>query len=303
MSIDCVEFTERYYSDSSEQIKNDVARFVKSFNATIETQDQLADKVNVCKLFYSQTTGNISRSHYQKIKAYLLNVFDYLGESYAIPTREDVLNSQDSCVYFRSLDSLLDFIDEIGKIKIPMYNPTADLVRVKGVCIFGWLGLQTYEIATIKKTDLTMIGYDTYHINTCKGEFEIKGKPFAALYFLYGLNEYNAIYEGSQTKKVYLKGNPIYLFRTKNDKLETPNGAAIKQILKRFVELKGDGYKAITFRELHKNALFVRLYNESASQPITLSKISEVLGCTTNSAIAYKQQYLQFVEAIETGKI
>lgn len=303
--INSNDFTLRYYSTANPSRKAEVERFINGFAALsqgIPLPDALKDKSLLCRAFYLRKTGNISRSHYQKIKEYLLNLFDYVGISGAVPTRKEVMDSQETQYYFRGINEILHFIDNVGGRRISSYDPTRDLVRVKSICVLGWIGLTPAEISNLKLSDLIKIGSDGYKIISSKGTHEVYGEPFTALYYLSSLREYNGLpTTGSRGRRIVLKGASEYLFKAQTPDCEKLDGLQIVQILNRFNSSASTG-TSILFRNLYKNALFLEIYNDKSSKPLT-TKITDTIGCTYSVALGYKVQYLQFAEAMDNNKI
>lgn len=303
--IDSNKFTDKYYPSANAARQNDVSRFIDSFNDLVGTTpipEALRNKKLLCKSFYLQKTGNISRSHYQKVKEYLHNICDFAGVQGDLPTREEVINSGEVVSYFRSINSLLSFIENIGKDKIIDYNPTQDLIRVKSVCILGWIGLSPVEISDLKRGDLIPIGLNGYKIVTTTGEYEIFGEPFAVLYYLLDLEEYNGLPVGnSRGRKIVLKSNSDYLFKPQGADDDKLNEKQIVQIISRF-NMSINKNTAIVFRNLYKNALFIEIYNDKSDKPL-IAKIMDTIGCTYNVALSYREQYLQFANAMDNNKI
>lgn len=299
--INYEEFLAKYYSTANTAKQEDIKRFLEHLTEIASgktAKDVLADKKLLCKAFFLHSTGNVSRPHYQKIKEYLLNLFDFYGIDGDIPTREEVISSQSTVTYFRSIEKLLSFIDSVGHSKSYEYNPTRDLTRVKGVCILGWLGFTPKEISDFVKTDLRTCGIDKFIVSRNGNEYEISGEPFAALYFLSGLEEYK-----SNGKTIILKGDDSYLIRSTSSTCNKLDEGQIIQIIKRFnAQIPPHMNTAILFRNLHKNALFLEVYADKSDKSL-IDKITSVMGCTPNYALNYKQQYLDFVNLMESGKI
>ena len=299
------EFVDRYYPAANATRKDDVLRFLDNLNELIgdtPVKDALKNKSILCRVFYLQKSGNISRPHYQKIKEYLLNLFDYTGVEGIVPSREDVIAAQNAVCYFRSINALLAFIDSVGEHRIENYNPTTDLVRVKAVCVLGWIGLSPVEISNLKRKDLTPIGLDGYQINTSKGTFEIYGEPFTTLYYLTDLEEYNSLpVGGSRGRKIFIKSTSDYLFRSQDENCEKLIEKQIINIINRF-NMGSDSNTQIVFRNLYKNALFLEIYNDTSDKPL-INKIIDIIGCSYNVALSHKEQYLKFAEAMDSNKI
>lgn len=302
--IDYQDFAARYYPSANTARQNDITRFLDNL-AEIIGETPLADALKntqvLCAAFYLQKAGNnISRPHYQKIKEYLINLLDFVGVDATVPTREEVLASQDTICYFRGINELLEFVDKVGNSALANYNPTTDLVRVKSVCVLGWLGFTPDEIADIKVRDLTPIDLSGYKVTNKSGTYEVYGQPFTALYYLSGLKEYNGLPSG---RRIILKGSDEYLFRPTDANCEKLDGGQIIQIIKRFNNCIPRSMKtSIVFRNLHKNALFIEVYNDTTDKSL-INKITSIMGCTLNYAFSYRDQYMKFVEALENNKI
>lgn len=302
--INYEDFAARYYPTANTARQNDIARFLDNLVEIIgETplKDALKNTQVLCAAFYLQKAGNnISRPHYQKIKEYLINLFDFVGVDATVPTREEVLASQDTICYFRGINEMLEFIDKVGSSALANYNPTTDLVRVKAVCVLGWLGFTPDEIADIKVRDLSPIDLNGYKVSNKSGTYEIYGQPFTVLYYLSGLEEYNGLPSG---RRIILKGNNEYLFRPTDANCEKLDGGQIIQIIKRFNNCIPRSMKtSIVFRNLHKNALFIEVYNDTSDKSL-INKITSIMGCTLNYAFNYRDQYVKFVDALESNKI
>lgn len=303
--IDNNDFTGKYYPSANAARQDDIARFLDNLNELIGATplaEALKDRKTLCRVFYLQKTGNISRPHYQKVKEYLLNLFDYVGVESEVPTREEVLASQDTICYFRSINSLLKFIDGVGEKRIDSYNPTTDLVRVKAVCVLGWIGLSPIEISNLKRKDLQPIDLDGFRITTTKGTFELYGDPFATLFYLCDLEEYNSLpVGGSHGRKIFIKSTSDYLFRSQNEDCVKLDEKQIINIIGRF-NMGSNTNTTIVFRNLHKNALFLEIYNDKSDKSL-INKIMGIVGCSYNVALSHREQYLQFAEAMNNNKI
>ena len=81
--INYEDFVARYYPTANTARQNDIERFLDNLTDIIgETplKDALKNTQILCSAFYLQKAGNnISRPHYQKIKEYLINLFDFVG--------------------------------------------------------------------------------------------------------------------------------------------------------------------------------------------------------------------------------
>lgn len=303
--INYQDFAKRYYPSANNTRQNDVMRFIDNLNELIDNtpiSEVLTNKQTLCQVFYLQKTGNISRPHYQKVKEYLLNIFEYVGIQSIVPTREEVIASQDVTCWFRNLNALLQFIDRIGEKKINLYNPTTDLIRVKALCVLGWIGLSIDEISNLKRQDLQPIDLHGFRISTTNGTFEIFDEPFTALFYLCDLDGYNSLPVGrSRGRKIYLVSDTDYLFRPQDEGVEKLNSKQLINIISRF-NMGSDSSTVILFRNLHKNALFLDIYNDTTDKPI-INKIIETIGCNYRVALSYREQYVQFAKAMDNNKI
>ncbi len=297
------EFIECYYPSVTISRRNSIKSFLNNVTEVVGNkpiEEALKNKLTLCDIFYIQKSGNMSRSHYQKIKEYLINLFDFLGIQAIIPTREEVLNSLDNIYYFRGINEMLNFIDEVGEHVLPYYNPTADLVRVKSICVLGWLGFTIEEIVNLKKSNLSLVGCNGYRLSNKHGTFEIFDAPFAALYYLSELNEYKGIPSG---KKIVLKSNEEYLFRSQNITREKLDALTIAVILKRFNScIPSSRHIQILFRNLHKNALFIEIYNDISNRSL-MEKITDIMKCDYKVGLSYKEQYNKFVTLLKNNEI
>ncbi len=302
--IDFKDFVERYYPSANIAQRNDIKRFLDNLLKIIgdtPLNEALKNTQVLHNSFYLQKVGNdISRPHYQKIKGYLNNLIDFLDINSTIPTREEVLTSQNTMSYFKGIDDLFDFIDKVGNSLLADYDPTKDLVRIKSICVLGWLGFSPDEIANIKIDDLSRVDTIGYRLINKMGSHEIYGKSFLALFYLTELKEYSALPSG---KKTSIKGNEEYLLRPTVANCEKLDGEAIIQIIKRFNNCIPPSMKtSIMFRNLYKNALFIEVYNDKSDKSI-IQKIISVMRCSPNYALNYKAQYIKFAENLDKNKI
>ena len=153
--IEYKSFLEKYYPNVSEQKREDIARFITHVNEILGSdsiESALTDEEFLCRTFYLQKTNGISRPHYLKIKDYLLNLCDYYKVYTEIPTREEAMASQTTICYFKDLDALLDFIDDVGMSCLSHYNKRTDFANVKTVVCLGWYGLTAQEIAILPRS-------------------------------------------------------------------------------------------------------------------------------------------------------
>lgn len=292
-------FLAKYYSTAGEQKIDDIKRFLSNVESLLgekDPQESFKDKGFLCKTFFLQKASSISRPHYQKIKEYLINLLDYFNIEMSIPSREEVLESQEVIAFFKDLDSLLDFIDKIGADKLQGYNPIKDLAYIKSIVILGWYGFTTQEIASMPKRNLMYISGGTFRVfrpNSPDREYvDVSQRAFDILSYLQDCEGYRSLPYG---KYMPFKGDDYFLFRpTRGDQEVTE--ATIIQTIKRFnKEIPSTSGVTINFRNLKKNALFVAVYEDKSDESAT-KKIMRHMNCSLNLAIGFNKQYYRWVE-------
>lgn len=292
-------FIAKYYDNSTSAKKQDVKRFLQYVKEAIGDCDiatALSDKNLLCRLFFLWKSNTISRSHYQKIKEYLCNLLDYFNVNTQIPSRVDVINSQEMTCYFRDLPSILSFIDAVGSNKLPNYNKQCDLVILKSIVILGWYGFSSKEIADMPKGnleygDICKIFKPSYPADG-QPYVEITRDEFLVLSALETLEEYQGLPSGKLQR---LKGNPDKLFRSTKDESDIDESDII-QTIKRFNKIVPiTKNMVINFRNLNKNAKFVSIFEDKSDEAL-LTKIMKYMNCSKNAALNYRDQYCNWVE-------
>lgn len=299
------EFTNKYYPSANDIRLKDIERFLCNLEKLIGNTPEkqaLTNKQLLCNAFYLQKTGNnISRSHYQKIKEYFVNIFDFIGIQSNVPTRDEVLNSREDINYFGSLEKALQFIDEVGYGNLKYYDSNTDLIRVKAICILGWMGFSLNEISHLQNNDLIKVDNNIFKISNKREIFELKNELYTIFHNLQTLTQYSSLPTG---KFVYLNTSSKYLLRPTGDNCDKIDSNCIVQILKRFnAAIPKDIKTSIIFRNLHKNALFLKIYESKPNDNNLIKTITEVIGCERTYAYSYKDQYLKFADAMDNKKI
>lgn len=299
--LNCDAFIEKYYPNAVEARERDIYRFFNRLHEVIDDEAfeiKLKDKAVVCKLFYLQRLSSITRTHYQKIKDYLVNLFDWLNVDGVIPSHGEVIRAGEYICFFRDLDSAMSFIDQVGESRLKNYDPLSDLVTIKTIFILGWYGLSLAEIAGLKKTALFQSGEDC-RINLSDRSVEIDRKYYKYIEALRDLREYKSLPNGRI--KVF-KGGAEYLFRSTAEN-ERVNEEHITQILKRFnAQIPFFLKQSIAFRYIHTNALFTEIYKDESDKPL-IKKVEDITRCSPKQAFSYRTQYLAWVEMIEKNII
>lgn len=296
--LDCNAFIAKYYPNATEFQSTDITRFINRFNEVVgdnTPETTLTDTGMLCRLFYLQRLSSITRTHYQKIKEYILLLFDWFGVDSAVPSREEVIKSGEFICYFKDLKSAMLFIDEVGESKLPDYNPLADLITIKSLFILGWYGLSLNEISCLKKSAVSMhdkIGY----VNLDDRNVEIDESSANVLMSLKYLDSYKSLPNG---KMKYFKGGEEFMFRATAGDCEQVKEDHLVQMLKRFNSQVPFYLKQnIAFRYIHVNAMFVEIYDDKTDKPL-IDKITQVTKCSPKQAYSYKTQYLAWVEMID----
>ena len=295
-------FLDEYYP-TADKTQQSVKQFLDDLTELIgdvPLEQALQNEQILCRAFFLRQDDSYSfHSSYLKTKEYLSNLLKFFGIQGKIPTRETVMKSRKHAKYFRSINDLLEFVDSVGKSRSEYYNPTTDLIIVKSICILGWLGFSLEEIANMKKTDLVPVGLDKYCVKHGDEAFYLSGAPFAALYYLHDLESYRDIYSN---KRVQLLGDKCYLFRASTNG-EIITAADIARMLYQFnrqipIALT---QRTIHFSSIHKNAIFVEVYNDKSCQNVLL-KLMSILRCDKLTACHYREQYLEFIDELESYK-
>lgn len=305
-------FIERYYKDCNESKEIDVNRFLLHIETladeiNVSIEDALKNKAILIKAFYIQgSSGNISRSHYQKIKKYISDLMDMYNVSAEIPSCKEVIDSNETIGLFGSLDDLLNFIDKVGEACLGAeYNPLQDLIVIKTICILSWNKFSPSEIIAIKADDLQFGKNGTYTILHKGQEVEFSKAATEILKAMCKLETYKALPSG---KKIRLVGNDIseYLLRpaisAKQTGMRYKDEVAITSILSRFNKSAPSEFnKVILLRNLKNNASFLEIYHATTEERLN-EKIMRIMQTDRISALSYEKQYLRFAESLRSHK-
>jgi hypothetical protein len=315
--IDYKAFVAKYYSSSSDVKKRDVERFLAhverlaSFQENAKTRrvlkslpELLTDKRFLCKTFFMQKTNAVSRSHYQKIKNYLLNLFDYLDVCSVVPSQEKVADSREIVYFFKDLDDVFGFVDLVGFAKMDNYDPSEDLIFIKAIAILAWYGFSMQEIVDVRKSDLIAIdgaygvylstSEDTETANSSdKKLIPMTKQAFDILSFCSSLEMYRSFPSG---KVQVLKGDPHLLFRPAYVDCDELKKEYPIYLMKYFNNAAADvSDKILSIKNLRKSALFETIREDKTDRSL-IEKIMGYTKCPINHAYAYRKQYSRWAE-------
>lgn len=253
-----------------------LGRLYYSFNCESkeDTIALLSDKNELLKTFSSQRRGGVSKALYYSIKSHIKALSEYYSVKIEIPSYKEVLDSLVIVSMYKSLDSILNFINTVELDK------TRDLLNIKKIVILGWNGLSLDEIALLKYENIINEN-DKYFISLTK-KINITE------------NEYNILIKGG-------KKNGLVFTSTRGlPKSITSNTLAAS--LKNFNNLINGTGKAILFRDLRKNALFVEVYKDEIVygelfESAKLRKaIKSKFNCGEKNAFGFAQEYEKWKE-------
>lgn len=300
---DFTAFIEKYYANAAESQIADVSRFLNHFNELLKDEnpaDFLKNKDALCRLFYMQKLGSITRTHYQKIKEYLLKLFDWFDVDGQVPSQTEVIDSGEYICFFRDLDSALAFIDKVGENRLTNYQPLTDLITIKALFVLGWYGFSLREIAELKKSAIVVRNNDSGSVVTHGKNVVIKGNAFTVLFLLKYLESYKSLPNGRvRTFKDYEE----YMFRPTNKSDSPLKEDHLVQMLRRFnAQVPFASRQNIAFRYIHVNAMFVKILEDKSDKPL-LDKIINITHCSDKQAYSYRTQYLSWLKLIENNVI
>ena len=196
----------------------------------------LKNKQNLCKVFSFQKRGGVSKAQYYLIKSHIVALSEYFGIEPDVPSYEEVLDSLSVITLYKDLNSILNFIGIIEEDK------QKDFLKLKKIVILGWNGLSLDEIIKLKTQDIFNEG-ERYFISNPK-KVEISK------------NEYDLLL-------LKCKKNGLIITSTFDSEKPISQNSLIT-LIGRYNNLTASSGKAIIFRDLRKNALFVDIYNEES---------------------------------------
>ena len=299
-------FLSKYYPTKEKQQKDDIIRFLKYVDKLAEEaplSELLQSDTFLCRTFFIRKSNAVSRPHYQKIKGYLINLFDFIGVDSTVPSREEVLTSQQVISLFPDLNAVLDLVDYVGNLKLQDYNPSIDLVHLKSTFILAWYGMSAAEIASLPKKNLRTLPEGIYRIYFPDAETEkyvdIPKQYFDILDALRFADGYRGLPTG---KKQLFKGSDDFLFRPVNVNTSIKPEQVTLTFFRFNREIPPEKHQFVNLNNLRKNALFVDIYNDSSDSSL-LEKIMKHMNCNDIMAYGYKKQYEYWVKLFHKKEI
>lgn len=241
---------------------------------TCASKSQFYRKKRLILLLYTWLleNGKVSREYIDKIATLRLS---------------DVISVNElKTFYFKSLDSTLEFISEIGSIN-GLDLPT-DLVNLKSIVILAWNSVTLQETINLLKSDLD-IAHNAIHI---RGDNEriitLESKYFEVLRLYANEDEHNGFPTGK--KQVYLPSP--YLFRSARRKQIKLSNA--RSYLKRFNDEAKKYRHKLGLPQLRKNSVFCKILEQDDGNKTINSLAMELKNCERAEAYAYAQSYMRW---------
>jgi hypothetical protein len=254
--------------------------------------DAFKNKEFLCKAFHLQKSSSISRASYHKFASYLQNLSYHFNIEIQIPSRNEVMASKETVIYFKDLEAIISFIDETGQKLCVDYDKKNDFLPIKSIVILGWHGLSFKEIAAVKKEDC-FNGAGAYTLAGRK--IKLDEWEHEILVRLSRAETNKAITPNGKMKVFQYGGNGAYLFRPLTSACEVVDETHLVRILKIFNDFPDNGGRIICFRNLKKNAAFCKIYQESLkSDAPLLDIIKHHLNWNGVTVYSYKNEYLSW---------
>lgn len=253
-----------------------------------------ADMDKVCRLFYGRGK-RLSKAQFYRKKKYIVELYQWLArEGQVFPEfleqvenlkMDDVISTDElSRFYFRSIDSALGYIAQIGMLR--SMNKEDDLLPVKAIVILTWYQTELGEMTAIRKSDLNA-GEKSVQIS---GEnprtITLDEKSFRLLKLYADAEEYNSFPGGG--RKSYQPS--VYLFRSnRSDHLNENN---LKCFCKRF-NAEADAGQLISLLAIRRCGIFCEvsgLLEKSKNESVNAA-IQKIAKCDRQMAFGYAKLY------------
>lgn len=300
--VNVKDFISKYYSEASPAAVNNVESYIRHLETIIENrtiEDALTDKKILCKSFYTQNAGSISKAHYYRVKGYILNLLEYFGIDNKItpPTHQEVLSDREKIIYFRDLDDLLRLIDAVGRYRLDSYDPMTDLMLIKSLVVLSWYGFSSQEIMTMEISSVKDVDNQSVVVFGEK-RIKLEERHLKILQRFASVDSYHGLPNG---RLIMLNTNSNLLFRPAGTST-TLRKEYLTQALDRFnASIPVTMNFAIYFRILRKNALFLEVYNDKSDIPLQ-KKIGLHTKCSRALKFGYLREYTYWVNLYHGAK-
>ena len=148
---------------------------------------------------------------------------------------------------YKSIDTILDYIDYIGQGVLPAYNPESDLLYVKTIAILSWYGFTADEMAQLKTSNLIIEAGKYYGIKLQDHQVQIGWRACKLLCCIGVQYLYRTFPSG---KSQVIRGLTGYLLRS-DMFMEAPTPNAILNRWSRFnAALKKLKYDEISLKQI-----------------------------------------------------
>ena len=267
------------------------AGWLNKFFPRLESQSKeevasiLLDEKALIKMFSSQERGGVSKSLYYYVQAHILALAEFCGlkrESLNIPSRDTVLSALSVVTMYKDLDALMEFVDTVSRER---HGKGKNPLNVKEVVILGWRGLSLEEAADLKKQEVVSDGEHCYVSSARRVKITQK--------------EYNIL-------KARASAQSEFLFTSARDSAKRIGANTLAAALANFNKTAANTNRAIVFRDLRKNAMFVEVRDEeslagSDFEAATLrQKLREKTGCDEKTAFGFALEYVKWRDNIAT---
>lgn len=146
---------------AAENDETGAKNFCKSLTGLFD-DDIFEDMKKVCILFYGDS-GTLGKAKYHRRKKYITNLYQWLYqegkvskafcEQVAGLTRDDIEPEEElNRYYFKDLDSLIGYVNEIGRRR--SLEGSDALLTVKVIAVLVWHQIDVTEMVAIQKSDL-----------------------------------------------------------------------------------------------------------------------------------------------------
>ena len=272
-------------------------KWVDGFYSTVlrtfdDEEPQFQNHVMICSLFCGDH-GGVSKAQYYRRRIFVRMLYDWLYEQgyvtrdtleyvYSLRLSDVVTDYELSRYYFKNLDEALDFVALVGRAN--GLDSEDDMLNIKTIVILAWNGLESPEMASIKKRHLNevngtvVIGEKTLHIEP---------KYMRVLCKFANIEMHRAF--PSCRQQLYVESE--YLMRSSRQSCMTPNN--IRCAIWRFNDIADSYGRELSIPHIRRNGVFCKVF-ESTDERSVNTLVQEVTGCDTAFAYGYKEFYTRW---------